>query len=263
MTKENKQEKVQGLLLDLDGVFYIGDKLLDGAVDAVHMLRRREIPHCFITNTTTSSRSELVSKLQRLGLPVQAESILSAPQAARQYMISRNITSVHLLVRDNVREDFSEFITDSSEAEAVVLGDLGDQWNYEILNTAFAHLMAGAELIALHRNRFWQSKHGLSLDIGAFVTGLEYAADTRAVVVGKPSMAFFQQAADKLGIPCSGLAIVGDDIESDVGGGQKAGLRGILVRTGKYRKEFSEQCGIRPDVELGSIADIMDLPLLP
>lgn len=117
--------------------------------------------------------------------------------------------------------------------------------------------MHGAKLIAIHKNRFWQTEHGLQMDIGGFIDGLEYASGVKAMIVGKPSPDFFQIALDDMGLnPCE-AAIIGDDIDADVGGGQQAGLKGILVKTGKYRQSYAEASTVKPDLIIDSI---MDLP---
>jgi len=96
--------------------------------------------------------------------------------------------------------------------------------------------MNGAKLIAVHKNRFCQTKHGLQLDIGAFIHGLEYASGSEAVIIGKPTPAFFQVALDEMGLSKDEVLMIGDDIDSDIGGAQKAGLKAVLVRTGNTAK---------------------------
>lgn len=250
---------LRGLLLDLDGVFYVGNELIEGAQAAVAFLKRHAIPHLYLTNTTTRSLAELERKLHGLGLPINAEQILSAPLVARRYLQAQGISRCQLLLREGVKEDFAGLIEDDQAPEAVVIGDIGDAWNYTLLNRVFRHLIAGAHLIALHRNRYWQTEDGLRLDIGAFVSGLEYAADTQAVIMGKPSADFFEIALHTLGLAANEVAMLGDDIESDVGGAQDCGITGVLVRTGKYRPELIGKTGVQPDYILDSIADLPDL----
>jgi HAD superfamily hydrolase (TIGR01458 family) len=116
--------------------------------------------------------------------------------------------------------------------------------------------MNGAKLVAMHRNKYWQTENGLRMDIGAFVAGLEYVAGCEAMVIGKPSQEFFKLAIQSLGLPTPNVAMIGDDIEADVGGAQAAGLTGILVRTGKYRADTVARSTVRPDADLDSIADL-------
>jgi HAD superfamily hydrolase (TIGR01458 family) len=141
----------------------------------------------------------------------------------------------------------------------VIVGDLGEGWDYGVLNSAFRRLMDGAELIALQKNRYWETSDGLSLDAGPFVASLEYATGREAEVMGKPSPAFFELALSELGISADHAAMVGDDVEADVGGAMEAGLAGILVRTGKFREDLVSESGIEPTATVDSIADVPGL----
>ncbi len=134
-----------------------------------------------------------------------------------------------------------------------MVGDIGDAWTYPMLNQVFNSLVAGAKLIAIHKNKFWQTAQGLQMDIGGFIQALEYASGTQAMIIGKPSPDFFQVALDDMQLDAGEVAMIGDDIDSDVGGAQQAGLAGILVRTGKYRQAYADASAIRPELVLDSI----------
>jgi HAD superfamily hydrolase (TIGR01458 family) len=116
--------------------------------------------------------------------------------------------------------------------------------------------MDGAELVALQKNRFWLTPEGLSLDVGPFVAALEYATGRTAHVVGKPARAFFLQPLSELGVEPRAALMVGDDIHSDIGGALDAGLRAVLVRTGKYRADVVGASGIDPTAVVDSIAGV-------
>lgn len=143
----------------------------------------------------------------------------------------------------------------SARPDAVLLGDLGSAWSYPLLQEAFEYLMAGAELVALSRDRYFQRDQALALDAGPFVAALEYATSRTARVAGKPSQSFYAAALASLGPEGAGpAAMVGDDLWSDIEGAQRAGLAGWLVRTGKFREEVLRTSGIRPDRILPSVA---------
>lgn len=250
---------IKGFLFDLDGVFYVGDDLIPGALDVLDTLNERGLPHCFITNTTTQSSHSLANKLARLGIDTGTGQLLTAPVATRHYLIKHGLRNCHFVVNDDVLPDFAGLQHCDGQPDAVVIGDIGEAWSYSLLDTLFRQLVSGAQLVAMHRNRYWQKSDGLHLDIGAFVAGLEYAASTEAVITGKPSPAFFQAALATLGLDASEVAVVGDDVVSDVGGAQEAGLHGILVKTGKYRQSLVAQSGIVPDRVIESIADLVVL----
>jgi HAD superfamily hydrolase (TIGR01458 family) len=138
----------------------------------------------------------------------------------------------------------------------IVVGDIGDDWNYRLMNRAFRLMMKGAQLIALHRGKYWQWEAGLQLDVGAFVTGLEYATDQEAIVAGKPNPFFYKMALEELGLPASEVAMIGDDIEADIQGAQGIGVKGILVKTGKYRPKLVEKIAVTADDEIEGIGAI-------
>lgn len=246
---------VRGVVLDLDGTVYENGAAIAGAVDVVDALRSVGLKICFATNTTRHSRSTLVDQLHRMGIDVSAEDVITAPAAAASWLRQHGVSSAALYLPEATAVEFQEFVLDAPSPDAVVVGDLGDGWTFERLNLAFRQLLAGAELVAVQRNRYWKNADGLLLDAGPFVAALEYASGKGAVTAGKPSPVFFEAAAHALELPRSTLAMVGDDVVSDVGGAVKAGLRGVLVRTGKFRPDDLEQ-GIRIDAVIDSIADL-------
>lgn len=248
---------IQGILLDLDGVLYVGDAVIEGAVAAVERLKATGLSCRFVTNTSTQSRDTLLAKLRGFGFAVEAAEIFSAPRAAAALLRRIPNASCHLLLAEDVQSEFEGLrLVGLREADTIVLGDIGDALSYDLLNRIFNRMMAGARLIAVHKNRYWQTAAGLSLDIGGFVSALEYCSGVGATVVGKPSADFFRLALNDLGLAARRVAVVGDDIEADVGGGQQAGLKGVLVRTGKYRRSHAEASTILPDVTIDSIIDL-------
>jgi HAD superfamily hydrolase (TIGR01458 family) len=248
---------IKGMLFDLDGVLYVGSSAIEGAVDAVARIRASGMRCRFVTNTSTLTLASLQRKINALGFSIPADEIISAPQATILYLKNQHDPVCRLLLADDVKKDFKEFRQSDTAADYIVIGDIGDAWSYQLLNEVFNCLMHGAKLIAIHKNRFWQTEHGLQMDIGGFIDALEYASGVKAMIIGKPSPDFFQIALDDMGLtPCE-TAVIGDDIDVDVGGGQQAGLKGILVKTGKYRQSYAEASAVKPDLIIDSI---MDLP---
>jgi HAD superfamily hydrolase (TIGR01458 family) len=247
---------VRALLLDLDGTVYQSGSLIPGAADALAALAARRIPHCFVTNTSSRPRSTLVRELAEMGLPVDAEQVFTAPRAARDYLLRRGLVRCHLMVAPEVFEDFEGIEPAEERAEAVVLGYLGEAMTYSRLNRAFRLLLDGAELVTFSRNRYFAAPDGLSLDDGAFAAALEHASGRTATIVGKPAPEFFSAALRFLKTPPTETAVVGDDLEGDVAGAQGAGMRGVLVQTGKFRPEDLERSPVRPDAVLASLADL-------
>jgi len=247
---------VKALLLDLEGTVFQSGALIPGAAGALAAAERRGIAWRFVTNATSRPRAILRRELSQMGLEVSPDRLFTGPRAARALLLARGWTRCHFLLRPAVLEDFDGITPVDSGADAVVLGDLGEAMTYERLNRAFRMLLDGAELVTLARNRYWQAEDGLMLDAGPFAAALEHASGKTALLAGKPSRPFFEAALASTGAAASETAVLGDDLESDVGGAQAAGMRGILVRTGKYRESDLDRSSVRPDAVLDSIADL-------
>ncbi|HUR95347.1 MAG TPA: TIGR01458 family HAD-type hydrolase [Gemmatimonadales bacterium] len=251
-------------LLDLDGTLYSGEAAVPGAAEAIGRLRASGVPFRLVTNTTSRSRRMLVERLRGYGLDLRAEEIVTAPLAGVAVLQSAGYGRIAPFVPAGALEDMAalDLCGGTSDrprgaADAVVIGDLGERWTYGLLQEAFELVMAGAALLALSRDRYFAQGERLLLDAGPFVAALEYAAGKPASVAGKPSAAFFNAAVESLGHrPDRAIAMVGDDLWSDVEGAQRAGLQGWLVRTGKFREESLRGSAITPDRILRSVADL-------
>lgn len=245
-----------GVLLDIDGVLYVGDEPIPGAHEALAELRRLGDDLRLVTNTTSRSRRQVAEHLDELGFETTLQEIITPAAMAVRYCEERGHTAVELVVSDGLREDLATLSeTPAGErVDAVILGDVGERFDSELLNHVFRLLMDGAELIALQHNRYWRRADGLALDVGAYSAALEYATSREATVVGKPSAAFFGTALAAMGVERG--VMIGDDVEADVGGAMAAGLAGVLVRTGKFLDK-----GLPPEVTPTAIADsIADVP---
>ncbi|MEM7026767.1 MAG: TIGR01458 family HAD-type hydrolase [Pseudomonadota bacterium] len=259
----SKLENIHGLLIDLDGVLYVGETPVSGAQDVLNRLASDQIPRRYLTNTTTRTASAVVQKLQRLGFDVNEGEIFSPITATISFLKTKGKPSINPVVRDSVLPAFSDFPRDDERPDFVVIGDIGAAWSYPLVNTIFSQLHEGAELIAMHKNKFFQGEEGLVVDIGAFVAGLEYVSGKEATIIGKPSKDFFKLALDALELPASAVAMIGDDIETDIGGGKNAGIKGVLVKTGKYRNGCEKDAPSAPDCIIESFSDLfnhVDIP---
>jgi HAD superfamily hydrolase (TIGR01458 family) len=247
---------IKAVLLDLDGTVYQSGKLIPGAKSAIERIKNSGRVVRFVTNTTRKPRRAIVEYLSDFGIQAIHNEVITAPVAAATWLKNKNISTAHLVLAKETLEDFSEFNTSHKNPQVVVVGDLGNEWNFEILNTAFQILQNGAQLVAIQKNRFWKDGDNLSLDAGPFVAALEYASGQTATVVGKPSNLFFQSALTSLNIGQHETLVVGDDLESDIGGAQQAGFGGVLVKTGKYQPSDLHNSNIKPDLIIDSIAHL-------
>jgi HAD superfamily hydrolase (TIGR01458 family) len=251
---------IGAVLIDIDGVLYVGDRSIAGAAEALRELDRRGIPYRFVSNTTRRSRRSVAQRLESLGYAVLEPWIITAPVAAAAHLREGGRMRCFLLTTPDARTDFEEagITAVEEEADAVVVADAAEGLSYERLNRAFRLLVDGADLVALEKDRYWMGADGLMLSAGPFVAALEYAAGKEAEVIGKPSPAFFLRALHDIGAEPRDAAMVGDDIVTDIGGAQACGMKGILVKTGKYREETVRASGITPDLVIDSLADLPD-----
>lgn len=249
-----------GILFDLDGVIYQGDSLISGSKESINFLRNNNIPFRFITNTTRMTKKNLLDKLKSMGLILETNEVFAAPHAAVEYCKSKGYKNIALVVPDkDMEEDFSDFELHAENPQAIVLGDMGNQFSFDLLNTLFNKILNGAEIVAMHKNKYWHSGNELNLDLGAFVAALEFATEKEAVVIGKPNPHLFQLAVKPWGLPFKSIYMLGDDIDGDIGGANNVGMQSILVRTGKYREESLRHSVIKPDYIINSVAKLPEL----
>ncbi len=250
-----------GILLDVDGVLHVSGEPIAGGAQAVARLRSDGHRLRFVTNNTTHSRRRLAEQIRGLGIELEDAELQTTPLAAAHALKGKRVLA---LTMPDIVEDLEGIELVGEGADAVLLGgaDEGFETNqvfsYMNLARAFAELQAGAELYCLHKNRWWQTARGPLLDAGAFVAGLEYAAEIQATVLGKPSAAYFDAALDALDSDPQLTWMVGDDLEADVAGAAACGLRTVLVRTGKFRPDAVETARVKPDGIISSIAALPD-----
>ena len=254
---------------------------IPGSADAVAELRRRGIPYRVVTNFSSAHRSSLAAAFGRAtGLPVAAAEIITAASAASAYTATRHPGAPILVLAapDARREWAGQQVLTPDEAEArgdpvaaVVVGDAGDDLSYRNLDIAYRFLHGGADFVAMHRNLWWMTPKGHTLDSGAFIVALEAALGRRAVICGKPSAVVFRQAVAELraelaarpggsGDPrlrAAEVAMVGDDPRADVAAARRVGLRGFLVLTGKVTAEDAAASGVRADAIAPDLATLV------
>ena len=251
---------VRAVVLDADGVLLYASRPLAGAVEALTMLEAAGFPHRVVTNYSLAHRTTLAAGVSRqFGQAVSPDTIITAASAAAMH------TALHhpgqplfvLASPDALREWAGQQVVSPEEADgpdrrvaAVVIGDAGDGLSFRNLDIGFRQVRAGAAFVAMHKNPWWVTTKGITLDAGALVVGLEHALGRRATVAGKPSRVVFREAVRQLAadvvneggprLHAADVAMVGDDLDADIGGARRAGLRGILVLTGKTSRPALE-----------------------
>jgi HAD superfamily hydrolase (TIGR01450 family) len=271
--------EVMGLILDADGVLILKGEPIPGSNGALARLDARGIPYRVVTNYSSAHRTTLAARFSARGATVDPDRMITAASSSAAYTAERFAgRPIHVIATLDALREFDGQQLVSSEAAvaaspgeiaAVVIGDGGDELSFRNLDAAFRQVRAGAALLAMHRNPWWFTSRGPTLDSGAAVAGLEYATGVRATVLGKPSPEVFRQAIaglrQDLGrrVPVRAIAMVGDDPDADVRAAQRVGLRGILVLTGKTTEDQLEAATLgrgrrAPDAVARSLADVVD-----
>src|SRR6476469_8522043 len=247
------------ILLDVDGVLHVSGAPIAGAAAAVRRLRADGHRIRFVSNTTTRSRAQIGDQLRQMGIEVEDDELQTTGAVAARVLNGKRVLA---LTMPGLLDDLEGLQLVGMNVDAVLLGgadegeETGRVFSYRNLNRAFHELEAGADLYCLHKNRWWQTADGARLDTGAFVAGLEFAADTEATVLGKPSPAYFAAALAALDAEPPLTWMVGDDLDGDVYGAQSYGMKTILVRTGKFRPDEVERSRVQPDGIVSSIAQL-------
>ena len=260
MSLFKRNSRVKGVLIDVTGVLYESGTSVSipGSVDALKKLKESKIPYRFVTNETQRTRQGLVEKLSSCGFQslVQVSDFFSPGPATKQFLINNGLKKPFLLVHPDVVPDFQGLELDlkSEDKDCVVVGDAASEFSYNNVNKAFQCLMGMKEprLVSMGYGRYYQEKGELMIDLGAYTRALEFAVGVQADVTGKPAKTFFGSALKSIGVETSDAVMIGDDIVSDVGASQSLGMTGILLRTGKFRKERDEN---HPQVKPDLIAD--------
>jgi HAD superfamily hydrolase (TIGR01458 family) len=251
---------IKAVLIDIDGVLTVSWRALPGAVEAMARLRRTGLGIRLVTNTTSRTRAWMATRLSAQGFPVHPEDILTAPGLTAHYL-HETYPGARCLVLNSgdLSHDLPGIITvppDAPDVDVVVLGGAGPEFSYETMNRVFTHLQRGAALVAMNRNYYWATDQGLRLDTGTFLTGLEQASGVRATITGKPAVTFFSSATAQAGAEPASTLMIGDDVDSDVVAAQRAGITGVLVKTGKYLPRDHDTAKLPPDHVLNSFADL-------
>jgi len=250
-------KEIKGLLFDIGGVLYVGDKVIEGAAESVSLLAQKFLMR-FVTNTTRRVPSTVLNKLLDFGFDVKEEQLFTALNATKDLLRERKATALPLMT-DDAEVYFEAFKSD--RPDYVVVGDAYTNFDYGHMNKAFRALNNGAALIAAAKNRYFKDSDGvLSLDAGGFIAALEFATGKEAQIIGKPSETFFHLAVSSMGLEPHEVLMVGDDIEADIKGAQDAGLKAVLVKTGKFQPADLER-GIVPDIVLDNVTGLKDILL--
>ncbi len=246
------------VLIDLDGVLRLGSAPAEGLREFISFVCRSRRPACIISNSTLLTRKDLRQFFRDNDLECRLP-MMTAADAALSY-VQQKYQKAAVYCSGHIKKSFSRYL-DYDNPEVVVMGDMGNEWNYGILNDIFLKVRGGAELVAMQKNRFWNTpEEGFLLDLGPFVAAIEYACEVEATLIGKPSPLYFHSALDLIGSDITdGFIMIGDDMETDIKGSQNLDAETILVFTGKTQKPLKKKMAVKPDYTADNLFDVMEI----
>ncbi len=246
------------LLIDFDGVLRIGDRPANYLKEFTEYLLNTGIPACIISNSTLSHSKDILDFFKDNSIICKMP-VITAADATALY-VKQRYKKVAVYCADSIKGLFDDVLNYKSP-KAVVIGDIGKKWNYDIMNEIFKFVYSGADLIAMHKNKFWKTPdEGLLIDAGAFISGIEYATGKKAILIGKPSPLYFQSGLGILGYNTKqNFIMLGDDLETDIKGANDLGAKTILIYTGKTNYPLSKKLEVKPDYEAQNLKEVISI----
>lgn len=249
--------KLKPLLIDLDGVLKLGNSPAPDVNEFFNFIKENKIPACILSNSTLRTGEQVKEFFSSHNIELCIP-VMTAFDATLSF-VKKNYKKVQVYCRDYLLHHFEGMI-DNDYPEAIVIGDIEDRWNYLIVNEIFKKVFAGADLVAMHKNKYWNPAGELLIDAGAFITGIEYASDKKAIIIGKPSPHYFKAALESIDAKIeNGFYMIGDDIENDIKAAQDIGGKGILIFTGKTKFPLEDGTGIHPDFKIRSLKEAIPI----
>lgn len=255
-------DKIRLFLLDMDGTFYLGDRLIEGSLDFIEKLRATGRDFLFLTNNSSHNAAFYVERLARMGLPVGREKILTSGEATCEMILSHYPGKrAFVLGNEFLLEEFREagIEVDMVHPQIVVIG-FDTTLNYEKMRATCDFVRAGLPYIATHPDFNCPTETGFMPDIGAIMAFIEASTGRRPdLVVGKPNPGIVEAALRRTGLRLEEMAMVGDRLYTDIETGRRSGMLSILVMSGETTEEMLVQSQIQPDLKFNRLSEMVEL----
>jgi 4-nitrophenyl phosphatase len=252
---------VRGFLLDMDGTFYLSDRLLEGALRFIGVLRKQQKEFLFLTNNSSKQGRQYAEKISKLGLPLGAESVLTSGEATALYLGEQHRGArIFLCGTPFLEDEFRQhgFQLVEQEPEFVVLG-FDQTLTYKKLWQLCDFVRAGVPYIATHPDFNCPTETGFMPDVGAMIAFVKASTGREPdLVVGKPNRLIVDAAAAKMNLKVSELAMIGDRLYTDIALGQSSGIATVLVLSGETSMEDLKDSPFQPDYTFQNLAGVAD-----
>ena len=241
--------KIAALLIDMDGVLWVGQKPLPGVNEFFAFMNARQIRYVLVSNNATRRAIYTVERMRDMGIPIAPEHILTSADATPRWLttkmpeIKRAFVVGEIALQDALRDEHIEIVHEN--ADAVVVG-LDRHVNYEKLKRATLEIRRGAKFIATNTDRTLPTEEGLTPGAGSLVAALIASTDVEPLVIGKPGRPMFDLALDIAGTNLQNTAMLGDRLDTDIDGAAEIGMQTIMVLTGVSTRAEAEQNKHKP-----------------
>ncbi|MFN3919335.1 MAG: HAD-IIA family hydrolase [Methylohalobius sp.] len=270
MEKLENLANARALIIDMDGVLWQGSKPLPGLKEFFAVLRARAIPFLLMTNNASATPQSYVAKLERMGVEVRLEEVLTSGIATAWYLAESydpKSTRVYAIGEEGLLCPLREagFIltkshkeTEDFRADVVVVGK-DETLTWDKLATATLNINAGAAFFGTNADTTFPTEIGTTHGNGAILAALTAATGVYPVVIGKPEPILYQQALFRLGVEPHQVVAIGDRLETDILGAVRAGIPSLLVLSGVSREEDLANIDYRPDWVLPDIRAVTEV----
>ncbi len=248
----------QGLLIDMDGVIYGGDELINGAAEFISYLLKNNIPFLFMTNNSQRTKLEVVRKLKKLGINVTEDHVYTSAMATGKFLADQAPKGTAYVLGEgglltSLHENGLTLV--ETEPDFVVLGE-GRNFTLEMVQRAVDMILGGAKFITTNRDPSPKKPGWNNLGIAATTAMIEEASGIKAFSTGKPSPVMMRSARKTIDLETSDTTVIGDTMDTDIQGGVQMGYKTILVLSGITKKEELNNYAFKPDLVVGSVKDI-------
>jgi 4-nitrophenyl phosphatase len=262
MKKEFNLTAIKALAIDMDGVLWRGDQALPGMRDFFEFLQRQNIPYTLVSNNSTKTPAQYQKKLAGMGVVINPNSLLTSSLATAAYLKRqyKQTSPVYIVGQDGLFEAVQKagftLVPDSSHPADIVVVGLDFFVTYDKLRHATLLIRRGASFVGTNGDKTLPSEEGFLPGAGAVLAAIEAATGITPTVIGKPERLMFDIAVERLGVAPEQVAMVGDRLETDILGGQRVGLKTILVTTGVDNEDTVMEKGIQPDIVFSGIDEL-------
>ena len=274
--KKKILKETELFVLDMDGTFYLGDEILDGALDFLEAVKRAGKRYIFFTNNSSVSSENYIEKLKKMNCHISKDMIMTSGDVMIRFLKSKYPDkSVYLLGTPELEKSFKDagvslFVSERDEKAAmshaicekipdIVVVAFDKTLNYEKLSNACVYIMKGAEFLATHLDINCPVKDGFIPDCGAICAAIELSTKVSPKYVGKPFKETVDMVVDATGVEPGKISFVGDRIYTDVATGVNNKAMGVLVLTGECKLSEVPDSEVQPDVIFDSIKEMGEL----